>query len=390
MEKLSIIFGYRNRDIQRVERCLNSLKDQTYSNFEVIFVDYGSDENYQLEVKNLLGQYQFVRYVFNDTRGMPWNRSHALNTGVRFAKGDYILFSDIDMIFSETIVEEAISNITPFNQVFSYVYLIPEDFNDWEQLNSQCINFQVNNTGRGGFHLISKIKIDEINGFDEYYCYWGLEDLDLFNRLEKLGVKTVFLDLETIPFYHQWHPKVSSILNNFLPKDWYSQMYVYYELNFNKLKRNLDNRWGEVLCEKIRSTIYYSNNPEQFSYDVLFINVINNNHEKSKIIIDIIKKLSIMTNFEILEIRLSLESEFNNKINNFINRVLNKINFDGYIISKKQYNIFLETSYFISTLKISDAIWYIIKKTDLVSDYYIIENDQTITYLLSKSYSNEL
>ena len=81
MAEISIVFGYRNRDIARVKRCMDSLKNQTFSDFEVIFIDYGSDESFVRQVRPLIGRYAFAHYYYLYTAGYPWNRSHALNVG---------------------------------------------------------------------------------------------------------------------------------------------------------------------------------------------------------------------------------------------------------------------------------------------------------------------
>jgi hypothetical protein len=70
---------------------------------EIIFVDDGSEPalSFDLGVKNL------TIHATNDKR--PWTQPIARNTGVRMAKGEYVLCTDIDHIVSRQAIEEALS-----------------------------------------------------------------------------------------------------------------------------------------------------------------------------------------------------------------------------------------------------------------------------------------
>src|SRR5438552_2538149 len=105
MNYLTIVFIYRNRDLQRAKRSLDSLSRQTSKEFNVIFIDYGSEEPFKSGVQKIITEYSFCNYVYSDSRGMPWNRSHALNTGIRLAKTGFVFTADIDMIFETKFVE---------------------------------------------------------------------------------------------------------------------------------------------------------------------------------------------------------------------------------------------------------------------------------------------
>jgi glycosyltransferase involved in cell wall biosynthesis len=40
---VTIVYAFRNRDVLRVKASLDSLQQQTHSDFKVVFVDYGSE-----------------------------------------------------------------------------------------------------------------------------------------------------------------------------------------------------------------------------------------------------------------------------------------------------------------------------------------------------------
>ena len=126
MPKLSIVVTYRNRNVDRVRRFLQSLDRQTYRDFELIFVDYGSDEKYANVVAEMTNQYDWCRYIYNDTRGMLWNKSHAINSGVRQTSGEYFLSTDIDLVYTRDVLQTAMERAGRNKQIFSLAFMLPE------------------------------------------------------------------------------------------------------------------------------------------------------------------------------------------------------------------------------------------------------------------------
>src|SRR5213080_966339 len=111
--KFSIVVAFRNRDANRVRFFLDSLKWQSHKDFELIFVNQGSDEHVCEWVEELVGRYSFVHYIYNCSRGHLWNKSNALNIGIRAAIGSYIVIADIDIIFSPDFLEKISALLTP-------------------------------------------------------------------------------------------------------------------------------------------------------------------------------------------------------------------------------------------------------------------------------------
>ena len=54
---ITILYPYRNRDLERVKRSLDSLTLQTDQRFKVLFVDYGSTPKQAYLVKQLINNY---------------------------------------------------------------------------------------------------------------------------------------------------------------------------------------------------------------------------------------------------------------------------------------------------------------------------------------------
>ena len=103
MKKVSIIVPvYNGQDF--INRCLNSLINQTYSNVEIIVINDGSTDN----SLDLLKKYNDKIILINkENSGVSYSR----NLGLEKASGDYIMFCDIDDWYEKVTVEKAVCEI---------------------------------------------------------------------------------------------------------------------------------------------------------------------------------------------------------------------------------------------------------------------------------------
>src|SRR5512143_4299410 len=97
---LSVIVPVRDRSGVRLENCLRSVRWQRIdqAGVEIIISDFGSRPDHARSIDELAAIYRCrVRRVA--TREV-WNRSRALNIGIRAAMGTHILCTDADIIFA--------------------------------------------------------------------------------------------------------------------------------------------------------------------------------------------------------------------------------------------------------------------------------------------------
>jgi glycosyltransferase involved in cell wall biosynthesis len=100
---------------------LESVKAQTFVNFECIIVDDGSDEGYLLEaVIEKLNDDRFI-YVWRENGG----GGAARNTGIEMAKGEFIAFLDSDDIFLPNKLQVCTEQLTkdPLMGIYSFMYV---------------------------------------------------------------------------------------------------------------------------------------------------------------------------------------------------------------------------------------------------------------------------
>lgn len=150
--KFSIIVPFYNVE-KYIDKCLNSIINQTYDNYEVIIVNDGSMENEEKIVKKYLIDERF-KYFIKENGGL----SDARNYGVKQARGDYLLFVDSDDYISKDLLKK-INNELKANPVDVLRYGINVVNEKGELLKKVKVN---------SFKNVSKIEAINIILNDEY------------------------------------------------------------------------------------------------------------------------------------------------------------------------------------------------------------------------------
>lgn len=82
---------------QYIEECVESVLKQDYNDYEVIVVDDGATDETPQIIDNLAQKSEKIKVIHQTNGGL----SAARNSGIRAAKGDYILFLDGDDFWSD-------------------------------------------------------------------------------------------------------------------------------------------------------------------------------------------------------------------------------------------------------------------------------------------------
>jgi len=107
---ISIVIPIYNAE-KYLEQCLNSIKNQTYKNFEVIMVNDGSKDESETICKRFSEDDSRFRYFTKSNEGV----SSARNLGLDNVKGDFITFIDSDDWIAEKHLELLINSIKKTN-----------------------------------------------------------------------------------------------------------------------------------------------------------------------------------------------------------------------------------------------------------------------------------
>ena len=172
---ISVIVVTYNR-AHFLKDALDSIKRQTFKDYEIILVDDGSTDN----TKEIAEKYEGVRSIYQDHSGI----SKARNTGVKAARGKWIAFLDSDDLWEKDKLQKQVEYLhvhpdcrivfTAFNNFTD----IPEDKLDERQkeLLQTIIDWCLPTA------LIDSCLFDEIGLFDEAMEH--SEDTDWVFRLK--------------------------------------------------------------------------------------------------------------------------------------------------------------------------------------------------------------
>ncbi len=250
----TFIYPYRNRDLERLKNSLDSLKNQTDSDFEVFFVDYGSEGKIKKMVELLCGEFDFVTYKFYSTQFQPWNKSKALNSIIKNLNTDFCFIADVDMIFHPQFLEKSRKLQVKDKTVYFQVgFLEPEKSSENKEFGDYK-NFRKSTSEATGLSMFPVKVLKEVHGFDEFYHFWGAEDTDMHVRIKNAGYQLEFYTEEVL-MLHQWHPSYRSKESAELTSD--LQLGGIVALNHQHMKSAMYNKttmvnpnyWGEIMSE---------------------------------------------------------------------------------------------------------------------------------------------
>ncbi|NOQ64579.1 MAG: glycosyltransferase [Methyloprofundus sp.] len=87
---------------KHIPRLAESLTEQNYSNYELIIVDDGSDDDTEIICRQLEKDKKIAKFIRNDERG---GKASAANTALSFSKGKYIVHIDADSHLASDTIE---------------------------------------------------------------------------------------------------------------------------------------------------------------------------------------------------------------------------------------------------------------------------------------------
>jgi len=250
-KKISIIYAFRDRDAERIRLSMESLRNQNIQNFEVLFIDYGSHPKISGEIERTLADFEFCRYFYLHTSQMLWNKSRALNFGIKNARCSSLFIADVDLIFSPEATEFLESHILLRTfKLFTMGYLSKqESLEVLEKNNFKELEYE--RTGNiNGMILAPSQAFYEISGYDEFYHFYGSEDVDLYARMRNAGYKEEMT--QGVYFYHNWHasyqksqqkgltqtPRIANAMR-------INEQHYFYNSENNVLTPHYQQQWGE-------------------------------------------------------------------------------------------------------------------------------------------------
>jgi cellulose synthase/poly-beta-1,6-N-acetylglucosamine synthase-like glycosyltransferase len=113
--KVSVIIPARNEE-EFIERCLNSLIDQDYENYEIITIDDRSEDRTGEIIKKISEKSSRVKYVLARPKPQKWiGKNWACMEGFKKATGELLLFTDADTFHKKNIISLAVTHLLSEN-----------------------------------------------------------------------------------------------------------------------------------------------------------------------------------------------------------------------------------------------------------------------------------
>ncbi|MDP6490868.1 MAG: glycosyltransferase [Kiritimatiellia bacterium] len=253
--KTSLIVNVYNRSAW-LKVCLGALLHQTVRPDEVIVADDGSAPDEDEEVKAFLASYPISNdYVAQEDKG--FRAAAARNMGIRHSSGEYLVFLDCDIVLMPDALAHHVERARPQTFLLGQAAQLDEEATGsllngapdsasgvealWEQADDSYLADAEKRFKRARFlrrlHLTKRHKpqlisnhfslfrsdMECVNGFDETFEGWGLEDDDLGLRLYQSGMRvdSVFREARAVHLWHDTHKPEADA--------WVSQNREYFE-----------------------------------------------------------------------------------------------------------------------------------------------------------------
>lgn len=110
MIKVSIIIPVYN-SYEKIDKCIESIVNQSYKNIEVLLINDGSQDKTLLKLRKYEKKYSFIKVIDKENEGVSKTR----NLGIKKSSGKYIMFIDNDDYIDKEYVEVYLKAIEEFD-----------------------------------------------------------------------------------------------------------------------------------------------------------------------------------------------------------------------------------------------------------------------------------
>jgi glycosyltransferase involved in cell wall biosynthesis len=174
---VSVIVPTKNSE-KTLQRCLKSVRQQSYPHIEVIVVD-----NFSADATKAIAE-EFADLIL--LKGPE--RSAQVNYGARYARGKYIYRVDSDFVIEPTVIEEAILKCE--KEKFDAICVhnaSDSSVSFWSKIRKLERDCYAGDNLNVAVRFIRKTIFNQVNGFDEKLI--AAEDYDLHNKILEHGYK---------------------------------------------------------------------------------------------------------------------------------------------------------------------------------------------------------
>lgn len=199
---ITVIIPTRNEE-NRVKRCIETLKLQTYPNLEFLIVDASTDKTIDV-IKSIIKDDNRFKIIKQKELPPGWiGKPHALQQGSEYANGQWLLFIDADTYYDPNIISKTVEYVlkNDLDMLSLAANNICESF--WEKviqpiplagLSILSMSSKINNPkskmaiAYGPFILIKHSVFKKIDGYNKIKSHIG-DDVELAKLVKSSGYK---------------------------------------------------------------------------------------------------------------------------------------------------------------------------------------------------------
>ncbi|AQA08213.1 glycosyltransferase family 2 protein [Streptococcus oralis] len=255
-EKISVVVPVYNVEAY-LERCVESILQQTYAHFELILINDGSTDSSGQICDHLASQYENIKVYHSENAGV----SNARNMGIQLATGSWVTFIDSDDFVTQDYLATLASAVEGLNVGFVIAPLhhikngivtdLPSHSGKTELWSTEETMKELLMTTRTSFFPVAKLFKRDLLADEKFNTNYHLAEDALF--LTELLLKTrcscVFIDKPVYYYDHREGSATTSVNRHvFDTIEVYQQIIAQVSQTFPNLKYELINRecWSYI------------------------------------------------------------------------------------------------------------------------------------------------
>lgn len=255
-EKISVIVPVYNVEAY-LERCVESILQQTYAHFELILINDGSTDSSGQICDRLASQYENIKVYHIENAGV----SNARNMGIQLATGSWVTFIDSDDFVTQDYLATLASAVEGLNVGFVIAPLhhikngivtdIPPHSGKTELWSTEETMKELLMTTRTSFFPVAKLFKRDLLADEKFNTNYHLAEDALFltELLLKTRCSSVFIDKPVYYYDHREGSATTSVNRHvFDTIEVYQQIIAQVSQAFPNLKYELINRecWSYI------------------------------------------------------------------------------------------------------------------------------------------------
>jgi GT2 family glycosyltransferase/glycosyltransferase involved in cell wall biosynthesis len=240
-KKVTIIIVNYNSSYPCLAECIESLKNQTYKNIEILIFDNYSQNNTISLIKN---DYNDIRIINSDKN---LGLGEALNQAIKEVNSEYVLISNFDVTYDKIAIEELVNDISKLGNRF--IGLAPKIKLYYQKEYIESVGVYIDMSFYLGYNGIGQLDLDQYNKPEDifgisftsaflkrecfskgivgkidptFFLYY--EDIDFCYRANLLGYE--FKSCPTAVCYHKYAYSFRDEVTSFQVKYYYQKLNV--------------------------------------------------------------------------------------------------------------------------------------------------------------------